>query len=398
MAGGLKRRVGVVLLTFYGVGIMIGAGIYVLVGIVADVTGIYAPLAFLFAGLIAVPTALSYSELVGRVPKAGGEAAFVRSAFGSPTLARIVGLVITLASIVAAAAILRGGVGYATMMIPINPALLTTVFGLGLVAVAIAGAMESLLLAAAFTVIEVIGLAIVAYVGLTGPVSTDWQAAASLSAHGGYGGLAQGVIIAFFAFIGFENMVNMAEETIEPHKNIPLAILIALAVTALLYAIVTIAVVRTADSAQLAASSRPIALVYELATGRNAGFLAVIAAVAALNGVLAQIVMASRILFGLGHESKTLSVFARAHPKLGTPVLATALAGGSVISAAIFLPVQQLTETTSILQLGIFVLVNLALLVLKRRHPSSAFRVSGVVPWIGMFTSLGALAMALVLV
>ena len=136
MAQQLKRRIGLGLLTAYGVGVMVGAGIYVLVGAVAGDAGIWAPLAFLLAGLVAAPTALSYSELSTRIPEAAGEAAFVYGGFNSQTLAVLVGLGIVATGMISAAAVLRGGVGYLLVVLEVPDLAAIIVLGALLTAVA----------------------------------------------------------------------------------------------------------------------------------------------------------------------------------------------------------------------------------------------------------------------
>ncbi|MEC8197237.1 MAG: amino acid permease, partial [Pseudomonadota bacterium] len=139
MADALKRRIGLPLLTAYGVGVMVGAGIYVLVGAVAADAGIWAPLAFLFAGLVAAPTALSYAEFSTRLPEAGGEAVYVSEGLGLQWLGVLVGLAIVVTGTISAAAVLRGGAGYLTSVVPLPMAATIVVMGLSLIAVAIIG-------------------------------------------------------------------------------------------------------------------------------------------------------------------------------------------------------------------------------------------------------------------
>jgi len=171
-----------------------------------------------------------------------------------------------------------------------------------------------------------------------------------------------------------------------------LAILASLVITTLLYVLVSLAAVRAVPLADLASSERPLALVWQERTGGAAGFLALIAVVAALNGVLAQLVMAARVLYGLGKRSPALALFHRAHARFGTPALATVLIGVAVTGAALVLPVAALASVTSTVLLSVFVLVNLALIRLKSRVPEAPFRVHAAVPWIGLIAALGALA------
>ena len=392
-ASGLRRRLGLGLLTLYGVGVMVGAGIYVLVGEVAGVAGTWAPLAFVLAGLLALPTAISYAELSARMPESAGEAAYVRSATGSGGLATVVGLAVAMVGVVSAAAVLQGGVGYLRAVVDLPETVLTIAVGALLGLSAIIGVLESLALAAVLTIIEVAGLIVVVVAGFGGPPAVVEPVAPGLSL------IATGALLAFFAFIGFEDMVNMAEETKAPERTMPRAIFAAVAITTLLYILVACAAVRAVPAEALADSTRPLALVFETATGRGAGFLALIAVAAAMNGVLAQIVMSARVLFGLGRFAPVFSVFHHAHPRFATPVAATVLATGLVLVLALTLPLVALAHVTSMVLLGVFVAVNAALIVLKRRGPAPAGAITapGWVPWAGAALSATALVAGLAL-
>lgn len=390
MSEHLKRRIGFGLLTAYGVGVMVGAGIYVLVGAVVAQAGVWAPLAFLVAGLIAAPSALSYAELSTRIPEAAGEAAYVAKGLNSHILSVVVGVGIVAAGTVSAAAVLRGGGGYliSVVDVPFEP----VVIGLGIVlaGVAILGALESLAVAAVFTVVELAGLAAVIWAGGTAEPVAAFTAPPQIV----WAGVGAGAVLAFFAFIGFEDIVNMAEEVEHPERNLPRAILWSLVITSVIYGLVSFAAVRAVPGDILASSEQPLALVWEYATGQSAAFLALIAVAAALNGVLAQIVMAARVLYGLGKREAAFGVFHRAHPRFGTPARATALVGVLVIGAALALPVATLAGFTATVLLGVFVLVNLSLIALKSREPVAPFRVPMVVPVVGLIAALAALAVS----
>lgn len=385
MADQLKRRIGLGLLTAYGVGVMVGAGIYVLTGAVAGQAGVWAPWSFLLAGVIAAPTALSYAEFSTRVPEAAGEAAYVRQGFGSEALSILVGLAIVVAGSISAAAVLRGGAGYLLGLIDLPLALVLVAMGVLLVGVAIFGVLESLGLAAVFTAIELVGLALVVWAGASSePVAAVAQAVP-------YAGIGAGAILAFFAFIGFEDIVNMAEEVKNPSRTLPRAILASLVITSLLYAVVSWAAVRAVPADVLSGSEQPLALVWSQATGGSGRFLSAIAVFAALNGVLAQIVMASRVLFGLGKSGGSLAVFRKSHPRFGTPVLASLCVGTAVVLGALLLPVAVLAEMTSTVLLAVFVLVNAALIVVKQRGGAGPFEVPLWVPYAGLLMAAGAL-------
>ena len=382
---GLKRRLGFWLLTIYGVGVMVGAGIYVLVGQVAGETGAWAPLAFVLAGVIAAPTAVSYAELATRIPESAGEAAYMRAATGSAGIAALVGLAVATVGVISAAAVLQGGIGYLRVLVDLPGLALIIVIGVLMGVAAVLGVVESLALVGILTVIEVVGLLIVVGAGLTGPAVELPKTEVPVS------GLAAASLLAFFAFIGFEDMVNMAEETKNPSRTMPLAIISALALTTIIYVLVAWAATRTVAGTELAASKSPLALVFERATGQGAGFLVAIAVAAALNGVLAQIVMSARVLYGLGRFSAPFRVFHHVHDRFRTPVLATVLVTLLLIALAAVAPLVALAEVTSIILLVLFCTVNLALIILKVRDPRSAFSVPTAVPAAGLVLSAGAL-------
>jgi len=389
MPDALRRRIGTVLLTAYGVGIMVGAGIYVLTGAAADVAGMWAPVAFLLAGVISIPSALSYSELSARIPEAAGDSAYVEFGLELHWLAVFVGAINVIAGTVAGAAVLRGGVGYLTSVLPVPADLAMIVIGTGLTLIAIVGVLESLAFAAILTVIEVIGLMLVIWAGFVAPPVVDWTLPLPEPE---WAGIAGATIFAFFAFIGFDDIVNMAEETKRPDRTMPRAILLALAITALLYALVSLAAVRAVPRDVLGGSERPLALVWEAGTGTSAVFLSMIAVAAALNGILAQIVMASRVLYGLGKRSPSLRIFRHAHRRFGTPVLGSVAVGGLTIIAALLLPVATLAEITTQALLIVFAIVNAALIGVQRKYPVAPFSVPRYVPWLGVLSCLGTFA------
>lgn len=394
MADQLQRRLGLGLLTAYGVGVMVGAGIYVLVGTVVGHAGIWAPFAFLLAGLVALFSALSYAEFATRLPEAAGQAAYVEKGFSSRRFGVLAGLAIVVTGVVSAAAVLRGGVGYLMTFFDWPEPILIVLIGVVLTAVAIFGVLQSLALIALLTVVEVAGLVAVVVAGFLAPPGPDWSGLADLPSPS-VAGIAAAISLSVFAFIGFEDLTNMAEEAKHPEKAMPRAILLALAITAILYMLVSFAAVRAVPHADLRTSEHPVALIWEQSMGGSAAFLSAIAVAAALNGVLAQIVMAARVLFGLGRRVRLLEPLAQSHPRFGTPSRATLLVGAAVLCAALVLPVETLAEAAATVLLAVFIAVNAALIRLHRREPDAPFRVSAWVPWAGLTTALGALGAAL---
>jgi len=391
----LKRGLSLWLLVFYGLGNILGAGIYVLVGKVAGSAGLFAPVAFLVASLVAAFTALSYAELVARYPLSAGEAVYVQKGLGLPALSVLVGLLIVLMGAVSAATIANGFVGYLDILIEVPDAIAITLLVIVLAAIAIWGIVESVRIAALVTVIELLGLGLVLAVAGDSLFSiperlpelippTDpviWQ------------GILFGAFLAFYAFIGFEDMVNVAEEVRNPARNVPLAILIALGVTTLLYAAISLTAVLTVAPQQLAASDAPLATVYQQASGSKPVTLSIISIFAVVNGALIQIIMGSRILYGMSRQGWLPTPFGHVWRKTQTPATATIATAGVVLVLALWLPLVTLAKSTSFLVLFIFSLINLSLLRIKWRepHPRGVRPVPQWVPAGGIVASLGLL-------
>jgi len=391
----LKRGLSLWLLVFYGLGNILGAGIYVLVGKVAGSAGLFAPIAFFVASLVAAFTALTYAELVARYPLSAGEAVYVQKGLRLPALSVVVGLLIVLMGSVSAATIARGFIGYLDILIELPDAVAITLLVFVLGATAIWGIIESVTIAALVTLIELLGLGLVLAVAgdnlftipdrlpeLLPPMDpVIWQ------------GIMLGAFLAFYAFVGFEDMVNVAEEVRNPVRNVPLAILLALGITTLLYAAVSLAAILTVAPEQLAASNAPLATVYEQATGSKPVVLSIISIFAVVNGALIQIIMSSRILYGMSRQGWLPALFGRVWSKTQTPVAATIAAAAMVLVLALWLPLVTLAKSTSFLVLIVFTLMNLSLLRIKLRdpHPEGIRVVPRWIPAGGIIASLGLL-------
>lgn len=367
----LKRSLTLPVITLYGLGTTVGAGIYVLVGKVAGHAGPYTPLSFLVAALLAGVTALAFTELSARFPKSAGEALYVREGFGSPSLALVVGLLVVVAGTVSAAAISVGAAGYLMVFLDYPKSAVIAALVLLLGAVAIWGILESALTASLFTLVEVGGLLLVIWSGAGSlpDLSAVFMDLAPLSNTAVLGGVFAGALLAFYAFIGFEDMVNVAEEVTDVRRTLPLAIVLTLLLTAVLYLALSTVAVLAVPPAELAASEAPLALIYERSGGRWPEIIITVGIVATLNGALVQIIMASRVLYGLAQQEALPKVLGHVHPRTRTPVVATVIVAAAVLSLALWLPIEALAEVTSVVALVIFLLVNLALILIKRRDP-----------------------------
>ncbi|MGI9520313.1 MAG: APC family permease, partial [Hyphomicrobiaceae bacterium] len=366
----LRRTLTLPLVVLYGLGVTIGAGIYVLIGATAGIAGVYAPLSFVVAAIVMLPSACSFAELVGRFPMSAGEAAYVRAGFGSDLLSLIVGLMVVLVGTISAAAICVGSVGYVRQFIDLPGSVLIPIIVALITCVSAWGVRESVSVAAALTVIEIGGLFLVIGGGIFGygeslPTLQGVATDESLLTIGL--GVMSGGVVAFFAFVGFEDLVNMAEETERPASNMPRAIFLTLLITTVLYVLVAVVAVSHVPISQLAGAEAPLSLVFRSTTGISPNVISAIAIIATLNGVIVQIIMASRVIYGLARQGSLPSWLGAVSSLTHTPLLATALIGGFVFLLATVAPLHGLAKAVSLITLSIFSLVNLAFLLWKRR-------------------------------
>ena len=368
----LRRRLGLPLLVLYGVGITVGAGIYVLVGAVAGHAGIYSPWAFLLAGIVMAFTVASYIELSTRFPVSAGEAAYVRAAFGSRLLSTLVGLATIVIGIMSASTVTLGAVGYVRQFIELPQVALILLLLLLLGAVAMWGILESVIIAGLLTLVEVGGLVAVIVAGAKAelPIAATLATYPPLEFHV-LSGVATASLLAFFAFIGFEDLVNIVEEAREPRRDIPRAMILTLVVSTVLYVLVGAVAVSAVSIDRLASSSAPLSLVFREVAGVSPQTISAIAIVATLNTILAQITMVSMVLYGLARQGDLPLVIGTVHPVTATPWLATGVVVLIVAAVALLFPFAGLAESTSIATLAVFALVNLSLLRLKYLQPGS---------------------------
>ena len=381
----VRLRRGPAALTVYGVGGMLGGGIYALVGQVAANAGTRSWLAFALAMLVAAPTALVYAELAGRFPKSGGEAWFCQVAFERVAVARLVGWAVLLSGVVSMATLARAFAGYVADLAPGAPAwLVAPAFLAGLAAINLRGIRLSSLANVVCTVVEVAGLVVVVLAGallLAGGASVR---AESPPPPAGLGVL-QGAALAFYAFIGFEDMVNVAEEVRRPARAYARAIPTALVAVGCVYGAVAWSSTAAVGPAVLAASDAPLSEVVAasaLPIPRPA--FSVVALFAVANSALLNSVMASRLTYGMAGQGLVPATFHALLPRWRTPHRAI----GAVLLATALLAasggVAFLAGATSCLLLAVFFTVDLAHTRIRRRDgPPKGFRCSPILAWTG---------------
>ena len=384
--------------TLYGLGVTIGAGIYVLIGAAAARAGMQAPLAFVVAAGLMALSGASFAELACRFPVAAGEAAYAREAFQSDRLATIVGLLVAAIAIVSSAAISIGSAGYLSLFVPLPDWLLVSAVVLSMGMVAVWGVKESVSFAGVMTLIEIGGLLVLVLAGILSDAPISARLPEMVAPQGGtiaLSGLVSATLLAVFAFIGFEGLANVAEEVRDPTRNLPRAIFLTLGIATVLYfAVVWIALVAVGDR-ELAQSEAPLALVFERLTGASPHMMALIALVATLNGIIVQIIMSSRVLYGLAHQGNLPAALGRVGRRTRTPVMATAATTAVVLALALMAPLNDLAEATSRLTLLVFALVNTSLIRIKKRAgqmPPGFYQAPSWVPWAGAGTCIVLLA------
>ena len=366
----LARKVNLPLLVLYGLGTILGAGIYVLVGKVAGKSGPFIPLSFLLAAFIAWVTALSYSQLVILFPKSAGEAVYVDHAFGKRSLTLLVGTLIMLTGTVSAATLASGFVGYFKLLVPISDTLGIILIVSLLCGIAAWGIVESLWISAIITVIEIAGLLMIILMNgdvlLQFPSQATQLFAPTQSLE--FLGIAAGAFIAFFAFLGFEDMVNIVEEVKNPKRIMPQAISIAIISATVLYILIAIIAVLAIPLETLANTETPLSLLVESKSASAATIIALIGSFAIVNGILIQIIMASRVAWGMTSQFTNITILASINSFTKTPIAATLFIGIIILILALIFPILTLAKATSYIILVIFSLVNLALVKLKREN------------------------------
>jgi len=388
----LKRNLGLFLVTLFALGNIVGAGIYALIGKVAGEAGLATPLAFLVAMLIASFSALSFAELSSSHPYSEGVSAYVHAAFRRKWASMAIGFLMSVATIVSAATLARAFGGYLNsstgLYVGLGSTLIILLFGI----LAAVGVEESLKFSAAHTIIEIIGLLVIVWFGrqaladaITNPsVILDFRSV-------GIMGVLSGAFLAFYAYIGIEDVVHLSEETKKTKTNMPKAIIYSVVISTILYVLIAIVATKFIPINQLKDSEAPLSLVFKTITSTPAWVITLIALTATAGGVLAHVLSGSRLLYGMaeaGWIHKRLSVV---HEKRKTPTasILVVVILSSILSVLFDLTI--LASTTSYLILLVFGFVNLSLLWLKLRKKANStvgFRVPIYVPILGLIFCL----------
>jgi APA family basic amino acid/polyamine antiporter len=391
----LKRGIGLPLLLFFGLGNIFGAGIYVLIGKVAGVAAMYTPVAFFIASLVAGFSAFTYGELSARYPYSAGEAVYIEEGLHIRQLSRLTGMLIAIAGMVSAATIARGFYGYFDQFIQLPEPVVIIAIVLFLGGLTAWGINESVTAASVLTIIELAGLLMIIYAGreIFTELHLQMEVLVPPASPEIWSGIMLGAFLAFFAFIGFEDMVNIAEEVKRPQFTLPAAILLALLIATIVYALVALVAIFTLDQQTLTESRAPLVDVLKASSDINPAYISVIGMLAVINGALIQIIMASRIFYGMAVRGWLWHKLASIHPLTQTPLVSTGMVTLIIMTLALFIPLEALAKATSLLILVVFTLVNLSLVIIKRREPplQDSLNIPLWVPVTGFMLSIGLL-------
>ncbi|GKS67994.1 amino acid transporter [Nitrosarchaeum sp.] len=363
----LKRGMGLFHLTMYGVGLILGAGIYVLIGEAAGFAGDSVWIAFVLGSIVALFAGLSYAELSSIFPKAAAEYTFVKNAFKNNFFAFIIGWLTAITSMIMAATVALGFGGYFLEFLNI-PIVISAIALIGVLSIInFIGIRESSWTNTIFTVIEAAGLILIIIIGFT---ISEPEPVNYLESPTGFTGIILAFVLIFFAFIGFEDMANVAEEVRNPKKVIPRAIILAVMISGIIYVLVSLAVVRVINWEDLSLSAAPLADVAERGLGTQGHIIfSGIALFAITNTVLITLVAGSRMIYGMAREKLFPDILAKVHSKTKTPWVAVIILMLIAIGFSLIGDIVIVANITVFAVVITFVVVNLTVIVLRYTEP-----------------------------
>jgi APA family basic amino acid/polyamine antiporter len=399
----LHRSIGPIQLALYGLGSMLGAGIYGLIGQAAGQVGNAVWLAFVIALIAALLTALSYASLGSRYPRAAGAAYVIQRAFRLPMLSFSIGLALVCSGLTSVATQSRVFAANLASLLHLE-ALPLWWFALGflliLAGVAFRGIRESMWLNVLCTLVEASGLIIVVIAGLSYWGSVDYlEIREAPSGEAEMLILAQGAVLTFFAFIGFEDTLNVAEECRNPQRTIPIGLILAMGMAALIYIAVAVTAVSVVPWQELAAAPGPITEVMRRAAPRLPPVVFTgITLFAVANTALVNYVTASRLLYGMARQGLLPARFGDVHAGRRTPHIAILALLLVATPLALMGTIAELAAATVLLLLVVFACMNGALFVLKGRSGEllGNFEIPRIVPALGLLVCLGLVAVRVI--
>jgi len=393
----LRRAISGRLLLFFIVGDILGAGIYALVGTVAAETGGAIWSAFTLALILAVFTAFSYAELVTKYPEAGGAATYINRAFRMPFFTFMVAFAVMASGITSAATLSRAfGGDYLGEFITVPTAIAALVFVVVVALVNFRGISESVRLNVGLTVVELVGLLLIILIGVATIAAGDANPGRNFEFSSDPSvplAILGGAALSFYALIGFEDSVNVAEECQNPSRTFPRVLFGGLLLAGILYFLVTFMASAVVPAGALSESDGPLLeVVRQGALGIPEKLFSAIALLAVANGALINLIMASRLLFGMSKQGIIPGAFGRVHPRRHTPWVAIIFTTALCMVLIVIGDLSQLAATTVTLLLLVFAAVNVAVLVLRSdRVRHQHFTAPSALPIVAIVVILGLL-------
>ena len=394
---GLRRAITPTLLLVFIVGDILGGGIYALVGEVGAETGGAIWSAFLLALVMAAFTAGSYAELVSKYPRAGGAALYVHRAFKSNFISFIVAFAVVASGITSASALARGfGGDYLSEFVEIKVVLGALALLALITLINLRGISESVKLNVGFTIVEIGGLLLIVLIAVVAIIDGDADPGRAFEFKEGSSVLAAtlaGAALAFYALVGFEDSVNVAEETQNPSRTYPKVLFMGLGIAGVLYFLVTVGASAVVPTSDLTASSGPLLeVVKQGPLGIPEKVFSAIGLLALSNGALINMIMASRLLYGMAQEGVVPAPLGIVGSARRTPWVAilftTAIAAVLIITGDL----SKLADTTVALLVIVFAIVNASVLFLRRDPVDHEhFRVPSIFPVLGVGVSIALL-------
>ena len=373
----LKRSMSLFHLTMYGVGLILGAGIYVLIGEAIGFAGNSVWISFLLGTIVAVFAGLSYAELTALFPKAAAEYTFVKNAFKNNFIAFIIGWLTSITSIITAATVALGFGGYFANFLDL-PITMSAILLIGVLSIVnFVGIRQSSWINTIFAIVTIGGLALIIFLGVTHPVTEPID---YFDAPQGMTGIVLAFVLIFFAFIGFEDIANVAEEVKRPKKNLPRAIIISVVITGIIYILVSVYSVRIVDWQIIASSAAPLADVAKSVLGIEGEItISIIALFATASTVLITLVAGARIFYGMAKDGSLPSILGRVHPKTKTPWVAVGVIFATSVGFSFIGDIVIVANITVFAVVVTFAMVNLSVILLRYIKPDleRSFRVPG---------------------
>ncbi len=389
----LKRRVSLFGVTVYGVGNVLGAGIYALIGEVVGITGNLSWLAFVLASITGALTGLSYAELSAMYPKSAAEFVYTEEAFKIRILSFLLGWIIIFSGILSAATVALGFANYLAALIGIPSIILTVIFAALLIVILslvnFIGIKASTWTNILFTFIEAAGLILIIIIGIPHFGSVNYL---ELPIGSSFTVVFSAVALIFFAYIGFEDIANIAEEVKNPTKNLPKAIIYSIIITTVLYCLTAISIVSILPYSEIADSPAPLNAVTTAVLGPIGGIImSFIALFATANTVLIMMIVTSRMMYGMARDKALPEGLSKISPKYRTPALAVLI---TMILTMIPLFLGDISIVANATVFGVlitFFLVNLSLIALRRKRPDleRPFKLKPNVGWVPIVALLG---------